>query len=149
MGCIFCVGAYYPHFTVCLYRCFRYGSLIRCKLYSKRWQEGLVTPLGGKESAALYGQEKNPLQKPQSWLLPWEVLFGTLVYNSKYLFQDWVSKATRPASNNCLHRVQYSSFPPEGVTGTSCYRFEYNLHLVKIPSHLNLESMYRFVLQKP
>ena len=35
MGCIFCVGAYYPDFTVCLYRCFRYESLIRCKLYSK------------------------------------------------------------------------------------------------------------------
>ena len=35
-GCIFCVGAYYPDFTVCLYRCFTYGSLIRCKLYSKR-----------------------------------------------------------------------------------------------------------------
>ena len=28
------------------------------------------------------------------------------------------------------------SFPPRGVTGTSCYRFEYDLHLIKIPSHL-------------
>ena len=24
--------------------------------------------------------------------------------------------------------MQYSSFPPEGVTRTSCYRFEYNFH---------------------
>ena len=31
-------------------------------------------------------------------------------------------------------------FPPEGVAGTSCYRFEYNLHLIKIPSHVNRES---------
>ena len=38
------------------------------------------------------------------------------------------------------------TFPPEGVTGTSCYRFEYNLHLVKIPSHVIRESIYhRFV----
>ena len=35
------------------------------------------------------------------------------------------------------------SFPPRGVTGTSCYCFEYNLHLIKIPSHLNRESIYR------
>ena len=34
-----------------------------------------------------------------------------------------LSKATRQASNNHLHRVQCSSFPPEGVTGTSGYRF--------------------------
>ena len=34
------------------------------------------------------------------------------------------------------------SFPPRGVTGTSCYCFEYNLHLIKIPSHLNRESIY-------
>ena len=34
----------------------------------------------------------------------------------------------------CLRRVQYSSFPPEGVTGTSGYR---NLHLIKCsPSSL-------------
>ena len=38
--------------------------------------------------------------------------------------------------------MQYSSFPPEGVTGTSCYRFEYNLHLIKIPSHVSRESIY-------
>ena len=29
------------------------------------------------------------------------------------------------------------------MTGTSCYCFEYNLHLIKIPSHLNRESIYR------
>ena len=40
--------------------------------------------------------------------------------------------------------MQYCSFPPEGVTGTSGYRFEYNLHLIKIPSHLNRESIYRW-----
>ena len=34
------------------------------------------------------------------------------------------------------------SFPPRGVTGTSGYCFEYNLHLIKIPSHLNRESIY-------
>ena len=30
-----------------------------------------------------------------------------------------------------------------GVTGTSCYRFEYNLYLIKIPSHINREIIYR------
>ena len=30
--------------------------------------------------------------------------------------------------------------PPGGVTGTSCYRFEYNSHLIKIPSHVNREG---------
>ena len=34
------------------------------------------------------------------------------------------------------------SFPPRGVTGTSGYRFEYDLHLIKIPSHLDRESIY-------
>ena len=34
------------------------------------------------------------------------------------------------------------SFPPRGVTETSCYCFEYNLHHIKIPSHLNRESIY-------
>ena len=33
------------------------------------------------------------------------------------------------------------SFPPRGVTGTSGYRFEYDLHLIKIPSHLDRESV--------
>ena len=51
-----------------------------------------------------------------------------------------LSKTTRPASNNRLHRVQYSSFPPEGVTGTSGYRFEYHLHLIKIPTHVDREA---------
>ena len=36
------------------------------------------------------------------------------------------------------------SFPPRGVTGTSSYRFEYDLHLIKIPSHLDRESIYNF-----
>ena len=31
--------------------------------------------------------------------------------------------------------------PPEGVTDTSGYRFEYNLHLIKIPSHVNREVL--------
>ena len=30
-----------------------------------------------------------------------------------------------------------------GVTGTSCYRSEYDLDLIKIPSHLDRESIYR------
>ena len=34
------------------------------------------------------------------------------------------------------------SFPPRGVIGTSCYHFEYDLHLIKIPSHLDRESIY-------
>ena len=39
--------------------------------------------------------------------------------------------------NQRLHRLQYSSFPPEGVTGTSSYR---NL---QIPSqYLDCESIY-------
>ena len=54
------------------------------------------------------------------------------------------TKATRQASNNHLHR-QCSFFLPEGVTGISSYRFEYYLHLIKIPSHLNHESIYTTV----
>ena len=38
--------------------------------------------------------------------------------------------------------MQCSSFPPEGVTETSGYRFEYYLHLIKSSSHLNRESIY-------
>ena len=38
--------------------------------------------------------------------------------------------------------MQCSSFPPEGATGTSGYRFEYYLHLIKFPSQLNRESIY-------
>ena len=38
------------------------------------------------------------------------------------------------------------SSPPEGVTRTSCYRFEYNLHLSKIPLELNHESIYTMKL---
>ena len=34
------------------------------------------------------------------------------------------------------------SFPPRGVTRTSCYRFEYDLHLIKILSHIDCESIY-------
>ena len=41
------------------------------------------------------------------------------------------------------HRAQYISFPPISVTGTSCKRIEYHLHIIiKIPSHVNLESSY-------
>ena len=38
------------------------------------------------------------------------------------------------------------SFPQRGMTRTSCYRFEYDLdlHLIKIPSHLDRESIYSF-----
>ena len=42
--------------------------------------------------------------------------------------------------------VPYSavlSFPPRGVTVTSGYHFEYDLHLIKIPSHLDRESIYK------
>ena len=41
-----------------------------------------------------------------------------------------------------LRTVQYCSFPPEGVNGTSGYRFEYNLYLIEIQSHLDRESIY-------
>ena len=37
------------------------------------------------------------------------------------------------------------SFPPEGVTGTACYRFEYNFHLIKIPSHVNREITNKYM----
>ena len=33
-------------------------------------------------------------------------------------------------------------FPPRRLTGTSGYHFEYNLHLIKIPSHVNREITY-------
>ena len=38
--------------------------------------------------------------------------------------------------------MQCGSFLPEGVTGTSGYRFEYYLHFIKIPSHLNRAWKY-------
>ena len=41
--------------------------------------------------------------------------------------------------------VSALSFPPGGATRTSGYRFEYNLHLNKIPSHVNHESIYSLV----
>ena len=60
---------------------------------------------------------------------------------------------TLPSKENQLHSFcdrffsrPYSaalSFPPRSVTGTSGYRFEYDLHLIKIPSHLDRESIYR------
>ena len=34
------------------------------------------------------------------------------------------------------------SFPPRGVTETSGYRFEYDLHLIKIPSNLDGERIH-------
>ena len=34
------------------------------------------------------------------------------------------------------------SLPPRDMTGTSRYRFEYDLHLIKIPLHLDRESIY-------
>ena len=37
--------------------------------------------------------------------------------------------------------------PQEGVTGTSAYRFEYNLYLIKIPSHVNRESITTKAMQ--
>ena len=39
------------------------------------------------------------------------------------------------------------SFPPRGVTRTSCYCFEYNFHLIKIPSHLNREAKPLYHIQ--
>ena len=69
------------------------------------------------------------------------VMYGTLAYRGIFsgtdTFQGYQTSVKRR-----LRRVQYCSFPPEGVTGTSGYRFEYNLHLIKIPSHLDRESIY-------
>ena len=45
-------------------------------------------------------------------------------------------------SYSSLARTVPHYFPPRGVTGTSCYCFEYDLHLIKIPSHSNRESIY-------
>ena len=39
------------------------------------------------------------------------------------------------------------SFSPEGVTGTSGYRFQYSLHLIKTPSDVNRESTYSNILK--
>ena len=36
------------------------------------------------------------------------------------------------------------SFKTRGVTGTSCYRFEYNLHLIKIPAGIICERIYMY-----
>ena len=35
--------------------------------------------------------------------------------------------------------------PTKGRDRTSCYRFEYDLHLIKIPSHLDHESIYSVI----
>ena len=55
-------------------------------------------------------------------------MYGTLYF----------PRLTRPAPN--VVSVECST--PEGVTGTSGYRFEYNLHFIKIPSHLDRESQW-------
>ena len=69
-----------------------------------------------------------------------------LACRSEYLFsQIDTFQGYQTSVKQHLHRVQYSSFPPEGVTGTSSYRFEHNLHLIKIPSHLYRESIYMFM----
>ena len=72
----------------------------------------------------------------------------------RWRMRGWVSESVQlqehlahllpPDTLSLVHSaVQCSSFPPEGVTGTSGYRFEYNLHLIKIPSQINRESIYK------
>ena len=42
-----------------------------------------------------------------------------------------------------LSPVQHCTFlPTKGHDQNFCYRFEYNLYFIKIPSHLNCESIY-------
>ena len=56
-------------------------------------------------------------------------MYGTLVHHIPELI---LFKASYQTSVQRLHRVQYSYFPPRSVTKTYDYRFEYNLHLIKI-----------------
>ena len=47
--------------------------------------------------------------------------------------------------HTCVVSRPYSAaltFPPRGVTRTSCYHFEYDLHLMNFSSQLNHESIY-------
>ena len=45
------------------------------------------------------------------------------------------------------HRAQYIIFPPTGVTGTRPELSEevLNMHLIKIPSHIRVESIYMYI----
>ena len=62
-----------------------------------------------------------------------EIAFLHMVHNgfqaSPPAFQDYQTSIKQG-----LHKVQYSSFPPEDVTGTSSYRFEYNF--ARFPKYL-------------
>ena len=64
----------------------------------------------------LHSKENFPRQRPAMWFL------------QKIFLSPWYSAVL--------------SFPPEGMTQTSCHCFEYSLHLIEIPSHVNRESIY-------
>ena len=73
--------------------------------------------------------------------------FTTIRYSAVHYLAGRTSQGSDYLRGFCNRFVSrpYSaalSFPPRGVTGTSCYCFEYNLHLIKISSHLNRESIY-------
>ena len=124
------------------------GILIRCKSYIQSdnrkfrhalWWEGKYDTLRVRDySVAKTMELVTALASSLCWLM-----YGTLVYRSKYLFRDWYFPRLpnqRPKRHLC--RVQYCSFPPKDVTRTSGYCFEYDLHLIKIPSHLDRENMH-------
>ena len=73
---------------------------MQIQIIFKAITEGPVTPLGGKESMALYGRESNLLQKPRSWSLPWQVLFSPNHFCTLQAIMNWtVGKSGNGVTN--------------------------------------------------
>ena len=95
----------------------------------------------GKNCIALYGDGCLTLVALESISPGQRIYYGTLRCHT------FPSKDNLPRQRLPWFLQQISSysaalsFPPRGVTGISCYCFEYNLHLIKITSHLNRESI--------
>ena len=69
----------------------------------------------------LPSKKNYPMQPPAPWFLP-QILLSP------------------------LHRR--TIFPTKGRDRSSCYRFEYDLHLIKIPSHVDRESIFATLFGK-
>ena len=67
---------------------------------------------------------------------------GAIQHVSEIVFERVTMCQVSVVNALCSHRTQYISFPPMGVTETSCKCAEYHLHLIKILSHFDLESSY-------
>ena len=78
---------------------------------------------------------------------PWKDIYYGMLRCRTLSFKENFSHIVRLCGFcNRFFSCPYSAalcFPPRAMIAISCYRFEYNLHLIKTLSHLNRESMYR------